>query len=73
MSENITVRDAILRDLESAEAALKGANKSYADAERNLRDAQQRASHAYDGRAMNQQNVDRLRKALAIIEGDTDA
>ena len=70
MAEYITVRDAILRDLESAEAALKGANDSYAAAERKLRDAQRVASRAYDGRASNARNVDQLKKALAIIEGE---
>lgn len=69
----ISARDAILRDLESAEAALKVADSEYEQAERKLRLAQDTATRAYDGRAANSRNVDRLKEALAIIEGDDRA
>ena len=72
MTEYVSVRDALIRDIESAEAALTGANDVYDDAQWRSRQAQDTASRAYDGRAANQRNVDRLKKALAIIEGDTD-
>jgi peptidoglycan hydrolase CwlO-like protein len=72
MSEYISARDALIRDLESAEAALGGANKSYADVQRDLQRVQTRADHAYEGRKKNQRNVDRLKKALAILEGEDE-
>jgi len=68
----ISARDALIRELESAEAALGGANRSYADVERELQRVQTRATHAYEGRAKNARNVDRLKKALAILEGDEE-
>ena len=70
MSEYITVRDALIRDIESAEAGLRGAQQSYAEAERKLHAAERAASSAYQARVNNQRNVDRLKSALAIIEGD---
>lgn len=69
----ISARDAILRELESAEAALKGASQSYAEEERKLIEAQRRSQLSYEGRARNAQNVSRLKRALAIIEGDEPA
>ena len=72
MTAYVSTRDALIRDIESAEAALTGANEVYAAAERKLQHMQGTASRAYDGRATTQRNVDRLKKALAIIEGDTD-
>ena len=72
MSEYVTARDAILRELESAEAALKGASEAYAKDERALHEAQRRAEAGYEGRARNAKNVARLRRALAIIEGESD-
>lgn len=66
----ITARDAILCELEAAEAALKGSEAAYESTERALQEAQRRAQISYDGRAENRRNVDRLKKALAIIEGD---
>ena len=72
MTAYVSVRDALIRDIESAEAALTGANEVYDDAQWELRQVQNYASRAYDGRAANQRNVDRLKKALSIIEGDTD-
>lgn len=68
MAEYISARDAVLRELESAEHALKGAEQSYAQAEAALHSAQDRASRAYDGRAKNARNVDLLKKALDILE-----
>ena len=72
MTAYVSARDALIRDIESAEAALTGANEFYTKAETKLHQAQGIASRAYDGRAANQRNVDRLKKALTIIEGDTD-
>jgi len=72
MAEYISARDAVLRELESAEHALKGAEQSYAQAETALHSAQDRAERAWDGRATNARNVDRLKKALDVLEG-TDA
>ena len=66
----MTTRDAILRDIETAVAALTAANHDYAKAEKDLRQAQGVAERSYDRRAASQRNVDRLKKALAIIEGD---
>ena len=72
MTAYVSVRDALIRDIESAEAALMGADQVYAEVERELRKVQNSASRAYDGRATNQRTVDRLKKALAIIEGEGD-
>jgi peptidoglycan hydrolase CwlO-like protein len=72
MTEYISVRAALIRDIKSAEAALGGANEAYAEAETDLRRAQGRAERLYDGRAANQRNVDRLKKALSIIEAGND-
>lgn len=63
-------RDAILRDLEATENALKGAQEVYAKDERSLHEAQNRAQRSYDARAEISRRVDRLRTALAIVEGD---
>ena len=70
MTAYVSVRTALIRDIASAEAALTVANESYAEAARKLSHAQTTAARAYDGRATNQRNVDRLKKALEIIEGD---
>ena len=70
MTAYVSVREALIRDIESAEAALTGANDVYDDAQRKLQYAEGTASRAYDGRETNQRNVDRLKKALALIEGD---
>ena len=72
MTEYVSVRDALIRDIESAEAALTGANDVYAAAERKLQHMQGTASRVYDERATTQRNVDRLKKAFAIIEGEGD-
>ena len=72
MTAYVSVRDALIRDINSAEAALTGANDVYDDAQRKSQQAQNTASRAYGGRVINQRNVDRLKKALAIIDGDTD-
>lgn len=70
MSEYVSVRDAVLRDLEAHENALKGAESVYASDERALQDAQRKAHRSYEVRAEIRRNVDRLKTALAIIEGD---
>lgn len=70
MSEYISARDAVLRDLEAEENALKGANDVYAKDERTLHEAQNRSMRSYEARAEIARNVDRLRTALALIEGD---
>ena len=72
MTEYVSVREALIRDIESAEAASTMANESYAAAERTLDQAQGSAARTYERRATRQRNVDRLKKALAIIDGDTD-
>jgi hypothetical protein len=73
VAEYISARNAILREIESAQAALKGAQQSYNEEERKLHEAQRRTSSAYEGRARNQRNVDRLKKALAVLdEGASD-
>lgn len=66
----VSARDALIRELERAEASLKGAAESYAADERSLHEAQRRAARSYEGRAANARNVDRLRLALALIEDD---
>jgi len=70
MAEYITARDAILRDLETAEAALKGAEEVYAQDERAAQVAQNRSMRSYDARANIRRQADRLRTALALIEDD---
>ena len=72
MTVYVSTRDALIRDIESAEAALMGADQVYAEVERKLRQVQNSASRAYDRRAAYQRTVGRLKKALTIIEGDTD-
>lgn len=69
MNAYISARAALERDLESAKAALTGAEEVYADAERKLHDAQRAAQRAYDGRARNSQNVDRIKRAIAALDG----
>lgn len=65
-----SAKQAIRTELETAEAALRGAEESYADAQRKLIAAERASGIAYEGRARNHRNVDRLRKALAILEGE---
>ena len=72
MSEYVSVRAALLRDIEGAEAALAGANDSYRKAEVVLRQAQSRSSMCYEGLVKNQKNVERLQLALSIIKGAED-
>ena len=70
MSGYISARDALIRDLEAQENALKGANQSYAEDERNLHAAQRAAARSYENRATIGRNVERLKTALALVEGD---
>lgn len=70
MSEYISLRDVLIRDLEAQENALKGAESVYAADARALQDAQRKSSRSYEARAEIRRNVDRLKTALAIIEGD---
>ena len=70
MSEYISLRDVLIRDLEAQENALKGAESVYATDARALQDAQRKAHRSYEARAEIRRNVDRLKTALAIIEGD---
>lgn len=70
MPEYISARDALIRELESAEAALAGAQAAYDEAERKSQAAFVSLQQTYDGRAANSRNVDRLKKALALIEDD---
>ena len=70
MTAYVSVRDALIRDIANAEAASTMANESYAAAERTLDQAQGSAARTYEGRATRQRTVDRLKKALEIIEGD---
>lgn len=72
MSGYVSARDALLRDIESAEAALQGAVERYAEVERKLHDAQRSAGIAYEARAKNVRNVFRLKRALSILDGDED-
>ncbi|UAJ78345.1 hypothetical protein IT072_13870 [Leifsonia sp. ZF2019] len=69
MTAYISAREALSRELESAKAALSGAQEVYDDAEYQLRVAQGASSRAYDARARNSRNVDRLEKAIAILDG----
>lgn len=61
--------EAVKRELEGARHALRGAQEAYEKAEREERIAQDRSARAYEGRAANARNVDRLMKALALLEG----
>jgi hypothetical protein len=70
VNREITVRDALIRDLELAFADLASANRSYADVERDLQRLQTRSGHAFERKEKSQRNVDRLKKALEIIEGE---
>ncbi len=70
MSEYISLRDVLIRDIEAQENALKGAEAVYATDARALQDAQRKSSRSYEARAEIRRNVDRLKTALAIIEGD---
>jgi hypothetical protein len=70
MSEHISLRDVLIRDLEAQENALKGANQAYAEDKRKLHEAERAAARSYENRAKIVRNVDRLKTALAIIEGD---
>ena len=64
--------EAVKAELESARHALRGAEEAYSEAEAaNLR-ARRRLELAYEGRAATSRNVDRLEKALALLEGETD-
>jgi hypothetical protein len=72
MTQYISAREALARDLESAQAALKGAEEAYAAAERKLHEAQNISMRAYDGRAANSRNVDRITKAIAILDGEDE-
>ena len=64
-----SAKQAIRNELESAEAALRGAQEAYEEAQVKLQDAEFNAQRAYDGRARNARSVDRLRKALELLEG----
>lgn len=64
--------EAVKRELESARHALRGAEEAYAEDEREARIAQDRSMRAYKGRAKNRANVDRLEKALKLLEGEVD-
>lgn len=64
--------EAVKRELESARHALRGAEEAYEEAAREARVAQDRSMRAYKGRARNVANVDRLTKALALLEGEND-
>ena len=70
MSEYISLRDVLIRDLEAQENALKGAESVHAADARALQDAQRKSSRSYEAREKIRRNVDRLKTALAIIEGD---
>lgn len=70
MSEHISARDALIRDLEAQENALKDANHAYAEDKRKLHEAERAAARSYEYRAKIGRNVDRLKTALALIEGD---
>lgn len=64
--------EAVKRELGSARDALRGAEEAYAKAEQQARAAVDRSSRAYEGRATNARNVERLEKALALLEGASD-
>ena len=65
-----TAIDAVKAELETARHALQGAQESYAEARQKADEALKRAGRAYEGRARNARNVDRLEKALALLEED---
>ena len=60
--------EALKKDIEATEAALKGANEAYAKDERALHDAQRKAGRSYEARAEISRNLDALMKALELIE-----
>lgn len=70
MSEHISARDALIRDLEAQENALKGAESVYAADSRALQTASRKSSQSYEAWAEIRRNVDRLKTALALVEGD---
>lgn len=63
---------AVKAELESARRALQGAEDEYAKAEQARRMAEDRAAQCYEGRARNARNVERLEKALALLEEADD-
>lgn len=65
-----TARDALLREVEAVEAALRGAEEAYAEDSRRLHEAQKKSSRSYEARAEIRRNLDRLKLALALVEGD---
>ena len=72
MTAYISTRDALIRDIKSEEGDLIAANEFYAKAERKLHREQNVVSYLYDGLVTKRRNVDRLKKALSIIEGEGD-
>lgn len=70
MTTHITARDAFLNELEAAESALAQANERYADDERATEAAQNRSAASCEYRAEKARDCHRLKKALAILEGD---
>ena len=69
MSEWVSARDAIIRDIASAKSSLKIANEVYDAAKMKADEAQKVASHASEGHKKSKLHFDRLNKALAVIEG----
>lgn len=64
--------EAVRRELESARHALRGAEESHAEAEREARIAQDRSMRAFTGLERNRTNVNRLEKALTLLGGEAD-
>lgn len=56
------------RTLEALENALKGANETYAQAEREASEAAKRSHRAFDARAKIAQNRDRVAKAIKLLK-----
>lgn len=60
--------DAVKAQLEATQQALGGAEESYAKAQREADAARNRSERAYEARAKIARDVDRLTKALELLE-----
>jgi|TARA_R110000782_G_C14565500_1_gene386707 hypothetical protein len=69
MSEYVSTRAALIRDIALAKAELKTANEVYDAAEKKSEEARKVSSRAYEAHTKAKLHFDRMNRALAIIEG----
>lgn len=72
MSTNLNTRGMLLRDIEIAQVEMRQACDSYDAAAKKTQDAQRVSHAAYDARAAAVRKLDRLRRALAVLDGEED-